>query len=303
MNQPAFKVKVPASTSNLGPGFDSIGLAVNRYLYLNVEAANSWQIVFDTGSDDLPEVKENIIYQAAQMVGEKYNQTLPPLSIKMHSEIPLARGLGSSAAAIVAGIEIADTVLKLQLSCREKAHLASCIEGHPDNATASVYGGLTVSVHTDEETETVVLPAPNIDLIAMIPAVELKTKDSRNVLPQTLPYSKSIKGSAVGNVLVAAILQDNWELAGKMMDQDIFHQPYREPLVPDLPKIAAFGRDFGVLGTSLSGAGPTINCFIPKGKGEHIASLMSAAFPDYQCDILSPVSHGARKLVKEEKIF
>ncbi|MBM7645126.1 homoserine kinase [Scopulibacillus daqui] len=303
MNQLPFQIRVPGSTSNLGPGFDSIGLAVNRYLYLNVEAADSWHIAFDQNPVNLPEAEENIIYQAAQMVSEKYNKKLLPLSVTMQSDIPLARGLGSSAAAIVAGVEIANIIHELQLSKQEKAHLASCFEGHPDNATASVYGGLTVSLHTEQKTETVALPAPDIDLIAMIPSAELKTKDSRNVLPESLSYSEAIKGSAVGNVLVAAILQNNWELAGKMMDQDVFHQPYRESLVPDLPTIAALARDFGVLGTALSGAGPTINCFIPKGKGEYIASILKTAFPEYHCEILSPVNHGVWRLAEEEKTF
>lgn len=285
-------LRVPGSTSNLGPGFDSIGMAVNRYLYLSFEEAKEWRIQFIQHPEMLPNYKENLIYIAAAHVSKLYNKELPPLEIKMHSEIPLARGLGSSASAIVAGIEITDFILQLNLSKREKAHIASSLEGHPDNTTASIYGGVTISTHSDAETDTLVCDASSIELIAMIPETELETKKSRKVLPKILPFSEAIKGSSVGNLLVAAILQNDWLLAGKMMENDLFHQPYRESLIPDLPKITSYGRAIGVFGTALSGAGPTIISIVPKNSGESFVKLLAEAFPKYHYSVLKPVNHG-----------
>lgn len=294
-NEP-FYLKVPGSTSNLGPGFDSIGLAINRYLYVSVQLSDQWDIHFINNEVPLPDIEENIIYNAAKYVSDFYQKELPPLTVSMQSEIPLARGLGSSAAAIVAGIEIADNILELELSRTEKGHFASSFEGHPDNATASLWGGLTVSTHSNESTETIIGPTPEIDIIAMIPSFELKTKEARSVLPETLAFSKAIEGSSISNVLIAAIFQNNWELAGRMMERDIFHQPYRAALVPDLAKITALGHELGVYGTILSGAGPTIISFVPKNKGETIAKVISQTFNDYQYEILQPDSSGVTKV-------
>lgn len=299
MHHDSFSLKIPGSTSNLGPGFDSIGLALNRYLSLDVASADEWKIELYQGETKLPEMPDNLVFQTAKRVSEGFKCDLPPLNILMHSDIPLARGLGSSGAAIIAGIEIADIVGELGLSAKQKAHIGSSIEGHPDNATASVYGGLTISLHTEEITETLTCPAPDIDLIAMIPGVELKTKMARSVLPKTFSYNEAVKASSIGNVLVAALLQKDWTLAGKMMEQDIFHQPYREHLVPNLSKVTAFGRKIGVYGTFLSGAGPTIICFIPKGMGKQLTNELSKKFPDYRYDTLSPVSRGALRLTDQ----
>ncbi|KYD11351.1 Homoserine kinase [Heyndrickxia sporothermodurans] len=295
-----FTLKVPGSTSNLGPGFDSIGLAINRFLTIHVESADRWDIHFTNNEIVLPDVKENLFYRAAYRVSELYKKQLPPLKIVMDSEIPLARGLGSSAAAIVGGIETANLVLELNLTLKEKGHIASCFEGHPDNATASLLGGLTISTHTDESTETIVCQAPAIDIVAMIPSFELQTKKARAVLPDQLSYKQAVEASSISNVLVAAIFQNNWVLAGKMMEKDLFHHPYRKQLVPDLVKITELGHELGAYGTILSGAGPTIISFVPKNKGEKIGQLISQKFPNYQYEVLQPISHGVITLPSNE---
>lgn len=293
MNHPEFSLKIPGSTSNLGPGFDSIGLAINRYLYIHVEAAEKWDIQFTDKKIILPDTKDNLIYLAAKYVSDIYNRELPPLKISMQSDIPLARGLGSSAAAIVAGMEITDRILGLKLTLKEKGHLASCFEGHPDNATASLLGGLTISSHSETGTETVTCPAPEIDIIAMIPEFELQTKKARSVLPAQMSFNQAVEASSISNVLIAAIFQNNWELAGKMMEKDLFHHPYRAELVPDLCKITKLGHELGVYGTILSGAGPTIISFVPKGEGDKIAKLISKKFTNYHFELLEPDLTGA----------
>lgn len=300
MSNPLFCLKIPGSTSNLGSGFDSIGLAINRYLYIQVEQSKEWEIQCSNQNLALPDTEENLIYLAAQHVSHLFQRALPPLKISMKSEIPLARGLGSSAAAIVAGIEIADRILEIDLSLKEKGHIASSFEGHPDNATASLLGGLTISTHSNESTETIVCPAPNIDLIAMIPEFELQTKKSRAVLPEALPFNRAVEASSISNVLIAAIFQNDWSLAGKMMEKDLFHHPYRAKLVPDLLHITNLGHELGVYGTILSGAGPTILSFVQQGKGEEMIPFLSEKFVNYHFEILHTDSNGAMLIPNDQ---
>ncbi|TCP28933.1 homoserine kinase [Scopulibacillus darangshiensis] len=293
MSLQPFKIKIPGSTSNLGPGFDSVGLAVNRFLHVEVQPSEEWHIECHHPDGKLPGTKDNLVLQTAESICKKYNVDLPSLNIFMSSDIPLARGLGSSAAAIVAGIEIADAVGDLALTLEEKAHLASTIEGHPDNATASYYGGLTISHHTNETTETLACRAPEVEIIAMIPDSELPTKKARGILPKDLPFETAIKGSSISNMLVAALLLKDWELAGRMMEKDLFHHPYRKELVPDLSRVTAFCSNNGAIGAALSGAGPTIICFAKKDDGERITRLLADEFPNYQYQYLSPAVTGA----------
>lgn len=294
MKSEPFMIKVPGSTANLGPGFDSIGLAVNRYLTLEVRRANEWK--FMATSDHLkglPEGENNLICKVAKRVAETLNKKLPPCEVTMASEIPLARGLGSSASAIVAGIELANQLLGEPLTTEEKVRLASLWEGHPDNVAASIYGGLIIGTHTEERTTVLPSGVPNIDLVFLVPTVELKTKQSREVLPESLPYADAIKGSGIANVLVAAMLQGNWEVAGKMMSEDLFHHPYRGKLVPYLSDvIETANEETEAYGAALSGAGPTILCIAPPGRGPSVKRVFERKFPELQVDVLKPSKEG-----------
>lgn len=278
------KIQVPGSTANLGPGFDSVGLALNRYLTLTVKLAEKW--TFKPVSEevaDIPEGQNNLIYKVATQLAEQYDVALPPCHVEVSSEIPMTRGLGSSAAAVAAGIELCNRIAQLNLSDEEKVHFASKIEGHPDNASASIVGGLIIGFLTEDRTYYVKTNKIDVDIIAVIPPYYLYTKDSRGALPDSFPFKQSVKASAVSNVLVGSLLNNNWELAGKMMDMDIFHQPYRESLVPELKKVREIGKENGAYGTALSGAGPTILCFAPKGLRHSLCPRLKEAFP--HCEV------------------
>ncbi|HHY20967.1 MAG TPA: homoserine kinase [Bacilli bacterium] len=287
------KITVPASSANLGPGFDSIGLAVNRHLVLRVTKAEEW--LFTSKSKELanvPSGKDNLIYAVAAHVAELHKQTLPPRQVVMESDIPLARGLGSSAAAIVAGIELANQILHLQLSADEKVRIASLWEGHPDNVAPCVYGGLVVGYHSDERTDVVYCGVPEVDMVMLIPATELKTKDARNVLPETLEYKDAIRGSSIANVLVATVIQGKWDVAGEMMVRDLFHQPYRAALVPGLKEVMASIQADGGYGAALSGAGPSILCFAPIGTGKQLKEKLQSRYPDFEIEEIAPDANG-----------
>ncbi|AKL86196.1 homoserine kinase [Bacillus atrophaeus] len=281
-----FSVTVPGSTANLGPGFDSVGMALSRYLKLTVYKSAEWTFEAETETvAGIPAGTENLIYQVAKRTADTFGKEMPPVHVKVWSDIPLARGLGSSAAAIVAAIELADELCGLRLSEADKLHLASLEEGHPDNAGASLAGGLVIGLHEEEHTQIVRVQNVDIDVVVVIPFYEVLTRDARDVLPKQFPYQDAVKASAVSNILIAALMSQDWPLVGKMMKKDMFHQPYRAMLVPELSKVEHVAELKGAYGTALSGAGPTILVFTEKGKGEALREQLSLNFP--HCEIAS----------------
>ncbi|GAE33279.1 homoserine kinase [Halalkalibacter akibai] len=294
MSLEPFQITVPGSSANLGPGFDSVGLAVNRYLTLEVRASNEW--LFHSNSVDLQGIEtgeDNLIYQVAAHVASARGEELPPCHVEMTSDIPLARGLGSSAAAIVAGIELANQLMGEPLSVEEKVRFASLWEGHPDNVAASVYGGLVIGTHTESATDVLYGGIPEIDLVLLVPSEELKTKKARGVLPEQLGYREAVRASSVANVLVASLLQGNWEKAGKMMNEDLFHHPYRRELVPHLEEvIRVVQEETTAYGAALSGAGPTMLCLAPAKRGEEIQEKLQRHFPAFEVLVLRPAKEG-----------
>ncbi|MFB4163146.1 homoserine kinase [Alteribacillus sp. JSM 102045] len=287
-------ITVPASSANLGPGFDSIGLAVNRHLTLEAERSSEWRFYsYSPELADIPEGKDNLVYEVAEELARQLGKELPACEVKMTSDIPLARGLGSSAAAIIAAIELTDKLTNASLLKEEKMRFASLWEGHPDNVGPCLYGGLIVGSHNENDTNMVHCGVPDIDLVMAVPASELMTKKARGILPDSLEYHKAIKGSSVSNVLIAALLKEDWELVGKMMVQDVFHHPYREKLVPGLIDIMENIQDYGAYGAALSGAGPTIMCLAPRGKGEEVCKKLQKDYPQFEVQTAKPAPFGA----------
>ncbi|WLD93128.1 homoserine kinase [Alkalihalobacillus sp. AL-G] len=288
MNNMGWKITVPASTANLGPGFDSIGLALNRYLTLYVSHHHLWEVAALSPSlEDFPKDERNFIVRIAIETCTAFGVDLAPCSIQVKSDIPLARGLGSSAAAIVAGIELADVVGNLGLSQKSKLELATHYEGHSDNVGASLYGGLVVSCETDEGIELLPIDELPICVVTVSPEEELKTEKAREVLPERLSFSEAVKAGGVSNVLIAALLKQDWQLAGKMMKGDRYHQPYRKPLLPHYELVERIAERNGAFGVALSGAGSTIACFAEETKAEWLYRQMYQSFPDMSVQIIS----------------
>ena len=261
------KIIVPATSANVGPGFDSVGIAVSKYLTIDVlEAQENWWIEHDLG-EEIPSDEENLLLQTALQVAAD----LPPHRLKMTSEVPLARGLGSSSSVIVAGIELANQLGKLALSDEDKLEIATKIEGHPDNVAPAIFGNLVVASYVDQQTNHLVLPFPECALVAFVPNYELKTSDSRNVLPSEWTYKEAVAASAIANVAIAALAKGDLRVAGKAIEADRFHERYRQQLVAEFPQVKEVAHQHDAYATYLSGAGPTIMTLLPVEHAEAFA--------------------------------
>lgn len=260
-------IKVPASTANLGPGFDSIGMAVSLYLEVEIlSVSDRWQV--DHVMPKIPNDENNLIVKTALTV----YPGVQPLHLRVKSDIPLAHGLGSSSSAIAAGIELADHFGKLGLSDEEKVQIGARIEGHPDNIAPTILGGLVVGTELDKHFDAVKAPLPPYSLVAYVPDYNLPTKKARGVLPKELPLKTATRGSAIANTLVASLFTQNYQMAGELMEKDVFHEPYREKLVPELLKVREVAHQKHALTTYLSGAGSTIMTWI---EDEHVRGFLS----------------------------
>jgi homoserine kinase len=289
-------VKVPASSANIGPGFDSLGVALSLYLMVQAELGNGWEITaLSPALTDFPSNEKNFISQVAIKTAKMYKQEMPPLRMSVKSEVPLARGLGSSAAAIVAGIELADAFCALALSLEEKLKIATQLEGHPDNAGACLYGGFVVGSQIGEEVQLTVLDTIDFDPVLVIPQVELLTEAARDVLPGSLEYGRAVNASAMSNQLVAALITRRWELAGKMIEADLFHQPYRKELVPFYDEVQAKAVASGAFGVALSGAGPSILCLAEPGNGDKLAEMLGRELSGFEIHALKIDRQGSRR--------
>lgn len=278
------KIKVPASSANLGPGFDSIGIALSLYLDLTVEGpSDQWQVDHQLGN--LPHDETNMIVATALSLAPH----LTPHRLTVTSEIPVAHGLGSSSSAIVAGIELANQLAGLQLSDEEKVEIASQIEGHPDNVAPAILGGLVVGTHVDGHFAAIKAPLLPYDFAAYVPPYNLKTVEARAALPYQLEYSQATHASAVANTLVASLFAQQYELAFKLMEADRFHEPYRQELVPELAQLRQLKKRAGGLAVYLSGAGPTVMTllndadfvsFVATLRREHLTGKILKLHPD-----------------------
>lgn len=291
------KIIVPATTANIGLGFDSIGIAVDLYLTLTVvEPSSEWKIEHPFG-EAVPTNEENLIIETALAVCP----TLQPHHLVCESDIPMTRGLGSSSSAIVAGIELANQLGKLNLTPQQKVEWATKLEGHPDNVAPAILGGLVVATYDEESQKVDYLQKEihsDIQGIALIPDFELSTKASRQVLPSEFVYAQAVQASSRSNVLVAALWQEDWENVSRIVEKDLFHEPYRETLIPFLTPVRKLAKEKEAIGTYLSGAGPTVMVLSSKENTPSIVDYLKEQLPselgNYNIRILTVDQLGVR---------
>ena len=299
----SWKIIVPGSTANLGAGFDSLALALNVFLTVEAHESDDWQVIpLSSALKIFPSDESHFIVQVAKEVAGEYGRNPSPCRLYVSSDIPLTRGLGSSAAAVVAGIELANALCELNLTQEKKLALANRFEGHPDNVGASLYGGFVVSCQHEKGVSLITMPDLPIEVIGVIPKVELKTSDSRNVLPSNLSFEESVEAGAISNVLVAAFLTGDWEMVGKMMKRDRYHQPHRRKLLPHYDAVEEVADRFGAFGVALSGAGPTIACFVEREASEWLFRQLQQSFPTMDVRKLSISPTGSSITIQQPKV-
>lgn len=273
------RVQVPATTANLGPGFDCLGMALQMYNSVEMSAASSglYIEVHGEGSADIPRDESNMVYQAALKVFRQAGKQPPGIRIKLNNNIPVARGLGSSTAAIVGGMIAANIMSGNTLGHKDIINLAYAMEGHPDNIAAAVLGGIVVAVPSEGEVRCYKIPPPkNIRAIVTVPDFMLSTRASREVLPQQVPMSDAAFNLGRVALLVAALYTEDINQFGLAME-DRLHQPYRTPLVPGMKKVFAAAKLAGAKGITLSGAGPAIIAYSDE-NADLIARVMRDTF-------------------------
>ena len=273
-------LRVPASSANLGPGFDALGLALSPYLDCRFRLADKLTIrVSGRDADLISTSEDNLIWQTALTVAVHTGETMPPVELEVHNDIPLGKGLGSSAAALTAGVILADVMLGLGWKNHRILDEAARIEGHPDNVAACVLGSIVASaIDSSGMTRAVRLEfPPSFEVAVVVPDFPLPTHKARAVLPDS--YSKA---DAVFNVqrsaLLIAALATGTISAFPAALEDRLHQPYRQKLIPGLEEILKL-RAPGLLGCCLSGAGPSILVFFEKGHAHvvrHVQQIFEA---------------------------
>ncbi len=252
-------VQVPASTANLGPGFDSLGMALSLFEWVSMAPAEETRITLvGDNLDGVATDKTNLIYEVAQAVFRKAGVEMPELDIGIRSDIPLARGLGSSATAIVGALVAANALIGNALSDDDLFQMASELEKHPDNVGASLFGGIIAASWDGERADYVrIEPPAGMEVLAAIPEFELATKKARNVLPEQVSMKDAVFNVTHSSLLTAALASGRLDLLGRAM-RDRLHQPYRAALIPGMETILREATEHGALGAVLSGAGPTL---------------------------------------------
>lgn len=282
------RVRVPASSANLGPGFDAVGLALA--LYLECRFRPSAELVIRVEGRDaalIPAGPENLIWQTALAVAHNVRETLPPVELEIRNEIPVGKGLGSSAAALTAGVIIADRLLGLGWKPLRILDEAARIEGHPDNVAACVLGSIVAAaIDSGGVTRAVRLELPErFGVAVVVPDFDLPTVKARAVLPDSYPREDTIFNVQRAALLIAALATGS-SFAFPTALEDRLHQPYRTRLVPGLEEVLKL-RAPGLLGCALSGAGPSILVFYERGS-EGVCDLIRQMFAlhGHQAEIL-----------------
>ncbi len=296
-------VEAPASSANLGPGFDSLALALELYLRVTVtplSAGAEQLVVVGEGADEIGMDAGNRFFIGLEHGLQEFMLEPPVMRIEMNNEIPLARGLGSSAAASVAGLLAAEAMCGQELGRERILRIATEIDGHPDNAAAALLGGFVVVGREGEGALRAARfePPAALHAVVFIPDAALRTTEMRAALPTTVAHADAVHNVGRAALVVAALTSGRLELLAAMSD-DRLHEPYRAAYLPQLPALVAAARSAGALGAALSGAGSAVLALTDDpATADRVAEAMSDAAQHHDLPgrsiVVRPATHGAR---------
>jgi len=274
------RVRVPATSANLGPGFDAFGVALPLLAEFDMRPARAWTVTSEGDGDVVPSGEDNHFVIAARAAAKTIGQPLPPHHVTQRSRIPVGRGLGSSAAAIVAGAVAANAILGEPLARRAVLRVASEVEGHADNVAAALYGAFTIAVPTSDGPVAARFAFPRAWRACLfVPKAALATEKARAVLARDVSRVDAVFNLAHASALLAAVLRADGSLMSLAM-HDRLHEPARLRLVPALEAIVTAAREAGAFGAALSGAGPSVIAFAPVRLAPRVADAMELAASD-----------------------
>ena len=307
MAEKCVRVHVPGTSANCGPGFDCLGLACTVYndleLRLTREPGLSITMTGE-GATNIPCDNRNIVWRSAQYLLEKAGKDKEYRGAVIHMEnrVPLSRGLGSSATAIVAGLTAANALIGTPFNRREILQFATDIEGHPDNVAPAIFGGFTVNAVTNGRVDCFsFLPRFRMKFVVAVPNFPLSTRMARKVLPPEVPMQDAIFNIGRASMLVAALTRGNERYLRLGLD-DALHQPYRAELIPDMYDVFKAARKAGAAGATLSGAGPCLIAYVLERRHaeEAVGKAMLEAFREHDVEAriltLDLDTHGAQIL-------
>ena len=277
------RVKSPATTANMGPGYDCLGMALDVWNTLEVDVLDGGEPVVEItgeGSDELSSGRENLVHRAMEFLFDDADQKMPIVRIRCDNAIPLSRGMGSSAAAIAGGLVAANAICSQEYTSKDILEMAATIEGHPDNVAAAVMGGmqLVISDKTDQGQRLHTIPVnvpSDLHAVIFVPDDRISTEDARGVLPETVPMADAVHNMGRVGLLVASMTTNHPEFL-TIATQDRLHQPYRQPLFTPMKVIFKAALDAGALGVFLSGSGSTV-LSLTKGREMTVAYEMAEA--------------------------
>ncbi|RCW51551.1 MULTISPECIES: homoserine kinase [unclassified Halanaerobium] len=274
---------VPSTSANLGPGFDTLGLALNLFNKFEVRSRPDKKINISVISKNNKvnfDDADNLILNSYLKYYEYINKKIDGIDITEKMNSPLARGMGSSASAIVGGLFSAAWNAKSLISAKEFIDLAVDIEGHPDNVIPAIFGGLDINYKKGDRFSYHKINIPEeLKFIVIIPDFELKTSETRKILPNRLDYTSTVFNLGRISLLITAFLEKNYSLLAEAME-DKLHQPFRSKLIPGFEHVIKTAKKEGAFGASLSGAGPTVIA-VTTSNENLIADGMISAFLDH----------------------
>ncbi len=295
-----FQIRVPASTANLGCGFDSLGIGFQLYNTFIFRSASSYKI----GNSFAPRHRNdrNMVLRSLKTSLKKINKTIEGVQIDIEENIPVSRGLGSSATCIIAGVLAAYVLSDTPVDTQQVFNLCSDLEGHADNVSAAMFGGLTVSYRTKDGWRYLKqMPDEKYSFCVFVPNFPLATSKARKVLPPHLSYQDGIHNIARATLMVAALTQGRSSMLADAAD-DRLHQPYRIPLIAEYRKIESFAKSAGAHAVFISGAGPSIMVIIDRNDMTKMFEAFQKVKGEFQYDwqaISLEVENEGVRLIKE----
>lgn len=304
-------LRIPATSANIGPGFDCMGFALQIYNIIQVEETSSGLDISysDNAGDYLPTDEKNLVYRSMKEVFDRVGYHPEGLKIHLINNIPVTRGLGSSSACVTGGLFAANILSGNPLTEEELIFMAAEIEGHPDNSTPAILGGMVVAVLDEKKVHYVRVDVKDdLKFAVLIPDFILSTKKARNILPKHILHKDGVYNAGRAALMAASLITgkyDNLLIAA----QDKLHQPYREHFIPGMKQLFRAGIEFGAKGIYLSGAGPTLIAMLQKDDrnfesqmaGYLRQHLKEQHLKDWSLKIVSPDNEGI-KLINDESV-